>query len=107
MLRLALVMEGCHGSRFQFKSTHQQTVTIPLIWDSTESWIKDHEINGDLISGVQTLPELKLNHYKKCRLGGNRHDISRFFTVRHCKVEKRNENPKWKRKRGDKQQEKH
>lgn len=105
MLRLALVMAGCHGSRFRFKSTHQQTVTIALIWDSTESWIKDHVINGALISGDQTLPELKLSHCKNDlgETGMTSVVSSQYVTVRW----KSNENPKWKRKRGDKQQEKH
>lgn len=34
-------MTGCHESQFQSQSTHQQTVTITLIWDSTEQHIKD------------------------------------------------------------------
>lgn len=34
-------MAGCHGSHFWSQSTYQQTVTIALIWTSTQPWIKD------------------------------------------------------------------
>lgn len=41
ILRLVLVMTGCHESQFQSQSSSQQTVTITLIWDPAEQRIKD------------------------------------------------------------------